>query len=110
MSETLPEYRLPGKVYDLLGRQIPRNPFRDTAGVVLLLRLPGFAQQFAKAVPDEYRLGPVVLCVCGELTALDVGEVAECTGGCDRWFLRTETSVRVARWAPAPETEGEMEC
>lgn len=102
-TQQLPEYRLPGKVYDHLGRQVARNPFRGKAGVVLLLGM-GLAAQFERVVPDEYRLGPWVLCVCGELQALDVGEVAECVGACGRWFLRAESSVRVARW---DRTEGE---
>lgn len=93
----LPTFRLPGKDYDGLGRQVPRNPFRGQAGTVLLLRM-GLAEQFRKVVPGEYLLGPWVLCACGELQALEVGEVAECAGGCGRWFLRSEDSMRVARW------------
>lgn len=94
----LPPYVLAGREVDALGRQTPRNPLRGSAGVLFLLRLPGFAQQFAREVPEEYRLGSWILCVCGELFTVDVGEVAECAGGCGRWFLRAESSVRVARW------------
>lgn len=95
-AERLPEYRQPGKVYDELGRQVPRNPWRGTPGLVFMLRLPGFAAQFETRVPAEYLLGPWVLCTCGELQVL--AELAECAAGCGRWFLRTEASVRVARW------------
>lgn len=105
----LEPYRNPERPHDALGRQEPRNPFAGKQGVVLFLRLPGAAQQFVREVPDEYRLGPWVLCVCGELQALEVGELAECAGACSRWFLRTETSVRVAKW-PAPDTEVVDEC
>lgn len=103
----LPEYRLPGKVYDHLGRQVPRNPFRGAAGVVLALRI-GMAAQFEKRVPEDYLLGPWVLCVCGALQAIDAGEVVECAGACGRWFLSTGESVRVARW-PREEGGGDVE-
>lgn len=96
----LPEFMQPGKEYDGLGRQVPRNPWRGTPGLMLLLRLPGFAEQFKRRVPDTHRLGPWILCTCGELQALRVRELAECGGHCGRWFLRCESSVRVARWAP----------
>lgn len=107
----LEPYRLPGKEYDHLGRQVPRNPHRGKAGVVWLLQL-GMAAQFRAEVPASHvahvlASGPAVVCRCGSVVELEVGEVAECPGGCDRWFLRTETSVRVARWAPAPDTEGD---
>lgn len=77
---------------------MPRNPFRGRAGTLLFLRLPGAAQQFRTVVPADYRLGPWLLCVCGELQVLEVSEIVECAGECGRWFLRTEGSVRVARW------------
>lgn len=93
----LEPFRLPGREYDDLGRQVPRNPFAGKAGVVLALRM-GMAAQFEKRVPEDYVLGPWVLCACGELQALEVGEVAECAGRCDRWFLSTGESVRVATW------------
>lgn len=102
-AEGLPPYVQPGRDVDALGRQQPRNPFRGKQGVVWFLRLPGAAEQFRVVVPGEYRLGPWVLCVCGELQALEVGEIVECAGGCGRWFLRTEESVRAARWT---DTEG----
>lgn len=98
-AERLPTYRQPGKTYDELGRQVARNPWRGTPGLVLLLQLPGFAAQFETRVPEEYRLGPWVLCTCGELQVIRYAELAECPGGCGRWFLRTEESVRVAKWA-----------
>lgn len=101
----LEPFRLPGREYDALGRQVPRNPFRSKAGVVLLLRM-GMAAKFEKRVPEDYVLGPWVLCVCGELQAVDVGEVVECVGCCDRWFLSTGESVRVARW-PREDIERE---
>ena len=93
----LEPYRLEGKEYDALGRQVPRNPFRGKAGVVLALRM-GMAAQFEKRVPEEYVMGSYVMCVCGELNELERGEVAECSGRCERWFLHTGESVRVARW------------
>lgn len=94
----LPPFRRPDRTYDQLGRQEPRNPFSGTLGVATLLRL-GLAREFATVVPAEYRLGPWVLCTCGELSALEVGAVAECPGRCGRFFLRAESSVRVARWS-----------
>lgn len=94
----LEPFRLPGREYDHLGRAVPRNPFAGKQGVVLFLQWPGAAEQFAREVPTDYRLGPWVLCMCGELVALEVGEIAECAGECGRFFLRTEASVRVARW------------
>lgn len=94
----LEPYRQPGKDYDLLGRQVPRNPFAGTAGLALALRL-GMARQFRKLVPEpEHRLGPWVLCRCEELFTIDRREVRECPGGCGRWYLRTEESVRWALW------------
>lgn len=95
----------PGREVDGLGRVVPRNPFRGKAGTALFLRLPGAAQQFEKRVPDEYVLGGWVLCTCGELTVLDAGDIAECAGGCGRWFLRTEVGMRVARWPRDDESE-----
>jgi len=102
----LPPYVVPGRDVDGIGRQVPRNPFAGKAGVALLLRM-GLASQFERRVPDEYVMGYAVRC-CGEnnVMALDVGEIAECVGGCGRYFLRTEQSIRVARW-PRDETEGE---
>lgn len=93
----LPPYVIPGRDVDGLGRQVPRNPFRAKAGMALLLGW-GLARQFEKRVPEEYVMGYAVACVCGEIAALDVGEIAACVGGCGRWFLRTEESMRVARW------------
>ncbi len=92
----------PGRDVDLLGRQVPRNPFRGKAGLVLALRM-GMAAQFEKHVPERFvtyvlASGVAVACTCGEVVPIDVGEVVECPGGCGRFFLRTETSVRVARW------------
>lgn len=102
-SETLPVYRQPGKTYDALGRAVPRNPFAGTPGLVLALRM-GLASQFETRVPEpEYRLGPWVLCTCGELQALEYAQLVKCAGHCGRWFLRLESSVRVARWAPESE-------
>jgi hypothetical protein len=99
-------FRRPDRPHDALGRQIARNPFAGTLGVATLLRM-GMAAQFEKQVPAEYRLGPWVLCTCGELVLLpEVGAIAECPGACERWFLRTETSVRVARW---PRVDDEAE-
>ncbi len=97
----LEPYVAPGRPVDRLGRAIPRNPF--TGG--LLLRLPGLAAEFKRVAPDEYRLGPWVLCVCGDLFVVELGEVAECPGACGRWFLRTEASVRVARWPVEVESD-----
>lgn len=102
----LPPYVTPGRDVDGLGRVIPRNPFRSKAGVVLLLRM-GLAAQFEKRVPESHVMGYAVACVCGEVAALDVGEVCECAGGCGRWFLRTETGMRVARWPRDDESEEE---
>lgn len=100
-AERLPEYRQPGKSYDGLGRQVPRNPCRGTPGFVFLLRLPGLAAQFETRVPVEYLLGPWVLCACGELQVIALHRFVECLGGCGRWFLRTQESVRVAKWKRA---------
>lgn len=100
-------YRNPERTYDGCGRQVPRNPFRSKAGVVLLLRMPGFAAQWRKVVPcPEHTLGPWVLCRCEELFAIDVGEVAECPRGCGRWYLRTEESLRWVEW-PREDVERE---
>jgi hypothetical protein len=98
----------PGRVYDRLDRAAPRNPFAGKAGTVLLLRLPGFAAQFRRVVPAEFVVrvlasGEAVACPCGEVVPLARAEVAECPGGCSRWFLHAEGSVRVARW---PREEG----
>jgi hypothetical protein len=101
----LPPYVQPGREVDGLGRAVPRNPFVGKAGTVLFLRLPGAAAQFEKRVPGEYVMGYAVACVCGEVAALDVGDIAECAGGCGRWFMRTENTMRVARWPR--EDEGE---
>jgi hypothetical protein len=98
-AHPLPAFRRPDRTYDALGRQTPRNPFSGTLGVATLLRM-GLAREFATVVPAEYRLGPWVLCTCGELSVLErPGVIAECPGLCGRFFLRAETSVRVARWA-----------
>lgn len=108
-AERLPEFRQPGKVYDELGRQVARNPWRGTPGLVFLLRLPGFAAQFRHEVPAAFVVrvlaeGEAVACRCGGLVAIAYGELVECSGGCGRWFLRTEESVRVAKWAAAAES------
>lgn len=98
----LEPFRRSDRVYDGLGRQIPRNVFRGSLGVGTLLRL-GMAAQFAAVVPSPCLTEDGVLCRCGHDVVVSVGEVAECGGGCGRWFLRTETSVRVARWPRAEE-------
>lgn len=81
-----------------MGRQVARNPFRGGAGLVLLLTRFGLARQFAVEVPETHRMGPWVACTCGALVSLDRGELAECEHRCGRWFLRTESTIRVARW------------
>ena len=93
---------------DGVGRQLFRNPFAGKAGLVLLLRW-GLAGQFERVVPEDYVMGPCVACTCGEFLALDVGEIAECAGGCSRWFLRTEASVRVARWPVDLESDADAD-
>lgn len=72
----------------------PRNPF----GAGRLLRIaPGLAAQFQRTVPVSHVTAEGVRC-CAGVVPVAVGEIAECPGGCGRFFLRTETSVRVARW------------
>ncbi len=109
-GRVLPPVVPPGRDLDLLGRQVPRNPFRGKAGLVLALRM-GMAAQFEKRVPERFvtyvlASGVAVACACGEVVPIDVGEVVECPGGCERWFLATESSVRVARWPRAEEESG----
>lgn len=106
VSAELPAYLNPEREHDALGRAIPRNPFRSKAGVLLLLRLPGFAAQFEKRVPEDYTMGCWVRCVCGEIQAVDAGEVVECAGRCERWFFNTGESIRVARWPREEEDDG----
>lgn len=78
--------------------------------MALLLRM-GMGAQFERVVPDSHlRVLPTrelaVACPCGEFVVLEVAEVVECPGLCERWLLRTETSVRVARW---PRVDDEAE-
>ena len=111
----LQPYRQSGRPYDELGLQIPRNPFRGKTGVLLLLRM-GMASQFERVVPESHVLRPgavpvaadrvAVACVCGRTVVLEVGELAECPGSCERWFLRSESSVRVATWPRDEDGEG----
>lgn len=98
-------FRRPDRPHDALGRQLARNPFRGKTGVGLLLRM-GAAAQFAASVPSPCWTEGGVLCRCGETVPIDVGEISECAGGCGRWFLRTETMMRVARW---PRVDDEAE-
>lgn len=100
----LPVWRRADREYDGLGRQAPRNIFRGRVGVSTLLRM-GMGAQFRAHVPAPAWREGGVSCRCGEDVAIEVGEVAECPGGCGRWFLMTETSVRVARWARETESE-----
>lgn len=87
---------------------VPRRLLGGARGTTCLLRaLPGFSELWEKEVPPEYlwraegRSGGVcraVSCVCGAMTALE-GGLVECSGGCGRWFLPLESSVRVKRFA-----------
>jgi hypothetical protein len=92
--------------------QPPRNvsPARRARAAWLLL-IPGAAREFEKRVPadhledEENDPGGAVRCVCEARTVLKRGELAECAGGCGRWFLRTDGSVRVAKWEAPCELE-----
>jgi len=97
-AETLPPFRHPDRPYDRLGHAVPRNPFTEPSFTLGLFTRWGIAQHFKRTVPEEYLRGAGVLCVCGALTVLEVGEVTLCSGPCRRAFLRTEVGVRVARW------------
>lgn len=100
----LEQFRRPDRSYDALGRQEPRQPFAGKGAVALLLRM-GMAAEFVTVVPDRFvvrvlAVGEAIACTCGALAPVEVGVVTECPGAeCDRFFLRTESSVRVARWA-----------
>jgi hypothetical protein len=75
--------------------------------VRMLLGIPGlgpaFAGEFHKVVPDRFLTrdgdGYLVACTCGtEAVQTAYRHVSECPGECGRYFLQTESTVRVARW------------
>ena len=65
-----------------------------------MLRIPGAAAEWRHSVPETHLKddGATVICRCGAETTLEVGDVEECAGHCGRFFLRAESSMRVAKW------------
>lgn len=104
-----------------LGAAFPpcRRLFGGERGAVALLRgIPGFAALWETVVPDarvrevqdrELQRWQIVRCRCDEHPALRPGAVAECPGGCGRWFFATGRSVRVHRFGPNYDVPTETE-
>jgi hypothetical protein len=94
-------------------RHPPRRLFGGERGTVLLLRsIPGFADLWERHVPDSHireardrasRAWQIVRCMCGEHSAMQAGNLAECPGDCGRWFLHAGRSIRVKRFETEPE-------
>lgn len=86
--------------------------FGGERGAVLLLRsIPGFADLWDLRVPGRALLETrdrageawcIVCCECGEHSAMRPGHLAECPGGCGRWFLHAGPTVRVKRFDTQP--------
>lgn len=76
---------------DALDRKNPGNPFRSKAYLPWLLSR-GLAKQFRWKV----EMGQCKKCQ----TPIDpeVGEIMECPSQCGCWYLRTETTLRMAYW------------
>lgn len=99
--------RQPDREYDVLGRQIPRNPFKGAPGLRLLMGL-GFAELWQLEVPEEYVAEAVdvetrqelrtIACACGESIVAPLQAVAFCPADCGRWFLPLRDVVLVKRW------------
>lgn len=87
-----------------------RLPLRPLA-LTSVLRMPALAIPFTRLVPAEYwhgvRRGVVQLaCLCGAKTMLEVTVPTACSGAeCERWFLATGTTVRVAVFEADPDYE-----
>lgn len=87
---------------------MPERIFGGERGAVLLLRsIPGFAGLWETVVPDAYvraiqgREGEkwhIVSCPCSEHVALRPGAIADCPGGCGRFYFDTGELVRVKRF------------
>lgn len=99
----------------------PHRPFHGARGVkTLAAAIPGFAGLWTQVVPErallhlrarDGKMTDIVVCECGHQTVLDeVTPMRQCEGGrmtpdgeldldgCTRFFLATETDVRVKRF------------
>jgi hypothetical protein len=84
------------------------RPPSTLSGVAFIAAIPGYAAQWTKVVPQEYwrRDGAdaVVSCVCGAEARAVPHIPCECS--CDRFFLWTGQTVRVAQypgWRDLPD-------